>query len=247
MCSSDLGVGIVNAVDDLRASNPESNPALMKGLCESLVEHKYDLKALMREIMNSETYQRSSTVEEGNRGDRKYFSRYYPKRLMVEVIHDAIASVTAVPSEFNKVVFLGGDRNDTKFYPKGTKAIQLFDSSVESNFLKTFGRNQRRITCECERSDEPSVIQALHLNNGETLNTKLAQGGGIIDQWIEKHGDDDKKIIRSAFVRTLCREPSESEVEALARELSQNREERHVVLEDFLWSLMTSREFLFNY
>ena len=142
---------------------------------------------------------------------------------------------------------LGGDRNDTKFYPKGTKAIQLFDSSVESNFLKTFGRNQRRITCECERSDEPSVIQALHLNNGETLNTKLAQGGGIIDQWIEKHGDDDKKIIRSAFVRTLCREPSESEVEALARELSQNREERHVVLEDFLWSLMTSREFLFNY
>ena len=242
-----FGIGIVNAVDDLRASNPESNPALMSYLSQYLIEQEYDLRSLMRQIMNSETYQRSSVPLEGNQADRKHFSHYYPKRLMAEVIHDAIASVTSVPSEFNKIIFLGGDRNDTKFYPKGTKAIQLFDSSVESNFLKTFGRNQRRITCECERSDEPSIIQALHLSNGETLNNKLAEKGGIIDQWIEKFAQDDAGIIRQAYLRTLGRGPTPGEQQAILEELGRNREDRHATLEDLLWSLMTSREFLFNH
>ena len=242
-----FGIGIVNAVDDLRASNPESNPALMSYLSQYLIEQEYDLRSLMRQIMNSETYQRSSVPIEGNQADRKHFSHYYPKRLMAEVIHDAIASVTSVPSEFNKIIFLGGDRNDTKFYPKGTKAIQLFDSSVESNFLKTFGRNQRRITCECERSDEPSIIQALHLSNGETLNNKLAEKGGVIDQWIEKFAQDDAGIIRQAYLRTLGRGPTPGEQQAILEELGRNGEDRHATLEDLLWSLMTSREFLFNH
>ena len=166
---------------------------------------------------------------------------------MAEVIHDAIASVTSVPSDFNKIAFLGGDRNDTKFYPKGTKAIQLFDSSVESNFLKTFGRNQRRITCECERSDEPSIIQALHLSNGETLNNKLSEKGGIIDQWIEKYPMDNAGLVRAAYLRTLCRQPTPEEQQAIVQELERNADDRRVAVEDLLWSLMTSREFLFNY
>ncbi|MBM3966412.1 MAG: DUF1549 domain-containing protein, partial [Planctomycetes bacterium] len=111
-----FGVGIVNPVDDLRASNPPSNPALMDALCQSLTDEKYDLKRLMRRIMNSETYQRSSTPVEGNQSDRKYFSHYYPRRLMAEVIHDAIVSVTNIATEFNKVSFLGGDKRDTKNY-----------------------------------------------------------------------------------------------------------------------------------
>lgn len=242
-----FGIGIVNAVDDLRASNPESNPALMNYLTQYLVEQNYDLRALMRHLMNSETYQRSSIPRDGNQADRRFFSHYYPKRLMAEVIHDAIASVTAVPSEFNKIVFLGGDKNDTKFYPKGTKAIQLFDSSVESNFLKTFGRNQRRITCECERSDEPSIIQALHLSNGETLNNKLSEKGGIVDQLIERFPEDNLGLVRAAYLRTLCREPTDSESRGIASELEQTPEERRIAIEDLLWSLMTSREFLFNF
>jgi hypothetical protein len=242
-----FGIGIVNAVDDLRASNPESNPALMAYLSQYLIENRYDLKSLMRQIMNSETYQRSSNPRDGNQADRKHFSHYYPKRLMAEVIHDAIASVTAVPSEFNKIVFLGGDRNDTKFYPKGTKAIQLFDSSVESNFLKTFGRNQRRITCECERSDEPSIVQALHLANGETLNNKLAQEGGIVDQLLERFPQDNAALVRAAYLRTICREPTASQQQAIVQELERNSQDRHVAIEDLLWSLMSSREFLFNY
>ena len=242
-----FGIGIVNSVDDLRASNPESNPALMAYLSSYLVENRYDLRALMRQIMNSQTYQRSSIPREGNQADRKFFSHYYPKRLMAEVIHDAIATVTSVPSEFNKIAFLGGDRNDTKFYPKGTKAIQLYDSSVESNFLKTFGRNQRRITCECERSDEPSIIQALHLSNGETLNNKLAEKGGVVDQLMEQFPQDNPALVRAAYLRTLCRYPTSDEQQAIAAELDRNAQDRHTAIEDLLWSLMTSREFLFNY
>lgn len=248
-----FGIGIVNAVDDMRMSNPESNPNLMAFLSRFLIDHRYDLKALMREIMLSETYQRSSEPLDGNQADRKYFSHYYPKRLMAEVIHDAIVSVTNVPSEFNKVVFLGGDRNDTKFYPSGTRAIQLFDSSVESNFLKTFGRNQRRITCECERSDEPSIIQVLHLNNGETVNKKLSEKDGIVDQWMAKFKDDEAGLVRAAFIRTLCREPTAAELTAIVNELNiaktdaNNPATYREAIEDFVWSLMSSREFLFNY
>lgn len=243
-----MGVGIVNAVDDLRASNPASNPALMQGLSEHLIAHRYDLKELMRVILNSETYQRSSLTNESNQADKKYFSHYYPKRLMAEVIHDAIASVSTVPTSFDKVSFLGGDKRDTKFYKKGTRAIQLFDSSVDSNFLKTFGRNQRRITCECERSDEPSVIQVLNLSNGDTLNSKLAEKGGVVDQLLETHSQDLPALVNAAFIRCLARYPTDSERERLVKELADaSDEERRLVVEDLLWSLMTSREFLFNH
>ena len=242
-----FGVGIVNPVDDLRASNPPSNPALMDALCQSLVTEKYNLKGLMRRIMNSETYQRSSSSVEGNQADRKYFSHYYPRRLMAEVIHDAIVSVTNVPTEFNKVSFLGGDKRDTKFYPKGTRAIQLYDSSVDSNFLKTFGRNQRRITCECERSDEPSIIQVLNLSNGDTLNNKLTESGSVIDAWITRFGDDLPSLVRTAFLRALSRYPTDDELKKFVGELQSNEVERRIGLEDMLWSLMASKEFLFNH
>jgi hypothetical protein len=243
-----FGIGIVNPVDDLRASNPPSNPALMDHLCEELVASKYDLKQLMRSVMNSQTYQRSSVTTELNQADRKYFSHYYPRRLMAEVIHDAIADVTSVPTTFDKVAFLGGDKRATKFYSKGTKAIQLFDSSVDSDFLKTFGRNQRRITCECERSDEPSIIQVLNLNNGDTLNNKLAAPGSIVDQLLQAHPEEATQMIESAYVRCLARVPTEKETNSLKKELQDaTGDEKRIVVEDLLWSLMSSREFLFNH
>jgi hypothetical protein len=243
-----FGIGMVNAVDDLRASNPASNPALMNALCQHTVDHKFDLKELMRVILNSETYQRSSNTTELNKEDKKYFSHYYPRRLMAEVIHDAMVSVSTVPTTFNKVSFLGGDKRDTKFYGKGTRAIQLFDSSVDNNFLKTFGRNQRRITCECERSDEPSVTQVLNLNNGDTLNAKLAEKGSVVDQLLESHQEDYTAMVRIAYLRCLSRYPSEQESVALVKELTESTaDERRTVVEDLLWSLMTSREFLFNH
>lgn len=243
-----FGIGIVNPVDDMRASNPASNPALMDHLCQELVASKYDLKQLMRSILLSRTYQRSSVTTELNQADRKYFSHYYPRRLMAEVIHDAIVDVTAVPTTFDKVAFLGGDKRATKFYAKGTKAIQLFDSSVDSDFLKTFGRNQRRITCECERSDEPSIIQVLNLNNGDTLNNKLAATGSIVDQLLKAHSEDPDKLIEAAYVRCLSRLPTETEIKAFRDELqAATGDDKRIVVEDILWSLLSSREFLFNH
>ncbi|MFN6162816.1 MAG: DUF1553 domain-containing protein [Planctomycetota bacterium] len=242
-----FGIGLVNPVDDLRASNPASNPALMDYLCRYLIEQEYDLKTLMRHIMNSETYQRSSRPIPGNADETKYFTRYYPKRLMAEVIHDAIATVTGVPTEFTKVSFLGGDKRDTKFYPKGTRALQLFDSSVENSFLKTFGRNQRRITCECERSDEPSVIQVLNLSNGDTLNNKLVSSESIVERWLETYKEDPSGLVRAATLRTLSRFPTDAETARLIEELRAPDSDRRVVLEDLLWSLMSSKEFLFNH
>ena len=243
-----FGIGIVNAVDDLRASNPASNPALLDALCDHLIAKKFDLKELMRLILMSETYQRSSNTTELNKDDKKYFSHYYPRRLMAEVIHDAMASVSTVPTVFNKVSFLGGDKRDTKFYGKGTRAIQLFDSSVDNSFLKTFGRNQRRITCECERSDEPSVTQVLNLNNGDTLNAKLSEKGSVVDQLLEEHKSNFAEIVKVAFVRCLSRYPTSLESKELVEELTNaSEEDRRIVVEDLLWSLMTSREFLFNH
>jgi hypothetical protein len=167
---------------------------------------------------------------------------------MAEVIHDAIAEIAAVPSVFDKVAFLGGDKKATSFYAKGTKAIQLFDSSVDNSFLRTFGRNQRRITCECERSDEPSIIQVLNLNNGDTLNNKLAQKGSVVDRMIETHAGKDAELIESAYLACLARYPTDQEKTMLLKELSEATEsEKRVTVEDFYWSLMTSREFLFNH
>jgi hypothetical protein len=114
--------------------------------------------------------------------------------------------------------------------------------------LKTFGRNQRRITCECERSDEPSIVQVLNLNNGDTLNNKLAEKNSVVDQLLELFPMDSGGLVQSAYLRSLARAPTEAEQLLLTKELeSANEEERRIVVEDLLWSLMTSREFLFNH
>jgi hypothetical protein len=243
-----FGIGIVNSVDDLRASNPASNPALLDALCQSVHESHFDLKSLMRLIMNSETFQLSSETTPANQADKKYFSHYYPKRLMAEVLHDAVVQVSGPASTFDKTELPGADFKDTKFYPTGTRAVQLYDSAVVNPFLKTFGRNQRRITCECERSDEPSIIQVLHINNGHTLNDKLRDKESNVDKWMKQFSDDDEGLIRHAFLTALSRSPTEDELSGLIKELAAAEgNDRRIVVEDLLWSLMSAREFLFVY
>ena len=151
-----FGIGLVNPIDDLRVSNPATNQPLLDALAQFVSDHDYDLKALMRTILQSETYQRSSRSLPENQADQHFFSRYFPRRLSAEVLLDAIAQVSEVPTEFTQIGFDGADFQKTTDYPIGTRAIQLADSAVVSNFLKTFGRNERDITCECERSNTPS-------------------------------------------------------------------------------------------
>lgn len=243
-----MGQGLVEQVDDMRASNPASNEELLQSAADYLVDNNYDLKSLMRQILQSETYQRSSRPLPENEGDRRYYSRYFPKRLMAEVLLDAISQVTGVPSEFNKIAFPGADIRDTKFYPKGTRAIQLYDSAVQSYFLQTFGRNQRRITCECERSDEPSMVQVLHISNGNTINGKLQAKDNRLHELLEAHKEDPATLLDELFLSSLCRYPQEHEKTEMLKLIAETKAaERRMLIEDIAWGLISSREFIFNH
>jgi hypothetical protein len=242
-----FGIGIVNAVDDLRASNPATNEPLMEALCRFLVEQRYDLKALMRLILQSTTYQRSSDTAPENQADSRYFARFYPRRLTAEVLSDAISSATGIPDEYTELVQEDGSVQKTDAYPKGRRALQLADSSVKSYFLKTFGRNQRAITCECERSNQPSIVQALHLSNGNTLNGKISAKEGVLDQLLSGN-PTHTELIETAYLRCLGRVPKAAEKEAYFKILDSTPvRERRAAAEDLFWALLTSREFLFQH
>lgn len=245
-----FGPGLVEEVDDLRLSNPASNEELLVAASQHLIEHGFDLKSLMRTILQSHTYQRSSIPLEGNREEHRFYSRYYPKRLMAEVLLDAISQVTEVPTPFTHIGFPGGDRQETKEYPLGTRAIQLHDSAIESYFLKTFGRNSRAITCECERSDEPSMVQVLHVANGDTINGKLKAKENRVSKLLAA-GHSDAELTEEIFLHCLSRFPIDEEKSRVVELLSQvedgDADEKRLVVEDVFWSLLSTREFLFNH
>ena len=242
-----FGVGLVEQVDDMRASNPASNEELLAATAKYLVDEKYNLKSLVRTILQSEAYQRSSQTLPENAGDSRHYSRYFPRRLLAEVLLDGVSQVTDVPTEFNKIVYPGADIKPTDAYAMGTRAIQLHDSAVESYFLQTFGRNQRRITCECERSDEPSMVQVLHISNGKTVNDKLAVPENRLARWLTEK-KSDRELIEEVFLTSLARLPQQHELdEILAVLAAASAEERRIVLEDIVWGIVSSREFLFNH
>jgi hypothetical protein len=229
-----MTVGLVEKVDDLRLTNPASNEKLLNALAGYLADNKYDLKALMRLILQSEAYQRSSAPLPENRGDGRMYSRYYPERLFAEVLLDAYSQVTGAPTQF-------------KDYPLGLRAMQLPDSNVDSYFLAAFGRPERIATCECERTVDPSMAQALHIANGDTVNKKLAKQGSRVEELI-KAGRSDEEIVEEAFLWSVARKPTDEERGKLVALLKEAKaEEKRQAIEDLFWSLMSSNEFLFNH
>ncbi len=244
-----MGVGLVESVDDLRVSNPASSERLLSELSQFTIQNGYDLKALMRLILQSQTYQRSAESVPYNVDDQRFYCRYYPRRLMAEVLHDAIVTVTGVPTKFTEIEFPGADRTATKEYPEGTSSLELHDSAVANYFLKTFGRHQRRITCDCERSDQPTVIQVLHLNNGSTINDKLSDPRSVVTRWIDSQIPVEE-VVDEAYLAALSRPPSAEERRVLLALIADGDKAavtRRETLEDVLWSLMTSPEFLFTH
>jgi hypothetical protein len=242
-----FSVGLVEPVDDLRLSNPASNEELLAAASKYLADHDYDLKALMRVILQSAAYQRSGIPHEASRDDARNFAQYYPRRLMAEVALDAISQVTAAPTEFKQIEYPGADFADTNFYAKGTRALQLYDSAVVSQFLRTFGRHQRVITCQCERSNEPSLVQALHIANGDTIMGKLAAKDGKVESLING-GLSNYRIIEELYLSALSRYPTDRELAALLAEINDApQDQRRAVVEDAFWAVLSSREFLFNH
>ena len=241
-----FGSGLVTAVDDLRMTNPASNERLLSEAATHLVKNRFDLKALMRAILQSETYQRSSIALAENKTDSRFYSHYYPKRLSAEVMLDAVSQVTAVPTNFSSDK-RNANRAKGDSYPMGYRALQLPDSHTASYFLDTFGRPDRVQTCDCERTNEPSMAQALHIANGDTLNEKLKQKGNRVDQLLAS-GKSPGQIIEEAYLWSVSRLPTEKESTAMTALLkSGNPEEKRQTLEDIFWSLMSARDFVFNH
>jgi len=219
----------------------------MKAAAKFLVDHKYDVKSLMREILQSAAYQQSCLPIGASRDDTRNYSHYYPRRLMAEVALDAISQVTAVPSEFTQIEYPGADLDNTAFYPKGTRALQLYDSAVVSRFLRTFGRNQRVITCQCERSNEPSLVQALHVSNGDTIVKKLEAKDGKIDS-LMKSNLPNYRIVEDLYLSALSRYPTDKQLASLLATMNTaSAADRRAILEDTYWAVISSREFLFNH
>ncbi len=240
-----FGVGLVEAVDDIRETNPASNEALFSASAKWLRDNRYDLRAMMREILQSETYQRSSVPLRGNKDDSRFYSRYYPKRLMAEVLHDAVAQVTQVPTMFKtKNPYDNGDKGDQ--FPAGWRAVQLPDVNTDSYFTRVFGRPLREQTCECERTEEPNVTQALHIANGDTLNAKLRNAAGVAAKVIASN-KPVSQWLDDVYLAALGRKATPGEVQSVESALAGAKEEKRLVVEDVLWALMSSREFIFNH
>jgi hypothetical protein len=209
------------------------------------------VKTLIRTIMNSAAYQRSAKPLPGNKSDDRFYSHYFVRRLKAEVVLDAYAYVTGVPTVFNKVnLGPSGGVADTGSYPPGTRALQLPDTLVVSEFLDAFGRPDRMQSCSCERQQEATVSQALHLSNGKTLNDRLRAKESVLAKWAqEKIGNEE--VIQRVFLLALCRAPSAKELQKLTKIMQQADQDpkttRQEVLEDLFWAVLTSREFLFNH
>jgi hypothetical protein len=237
------GRGLVNPPDDLRSTNPASNEELLAAVSKDFVDHGYDVKYLIRTIMNSGTYQLSAESNATNQNDDIFYSKYIVRRLPAEVILDVLSEVTGVPS-----VFPG--------YPAGTRAMQLPDSKVPSPFLNTFGRPLRDVCDSSERTSDPTVGQALSIINGDTLNKKLSAPEGTL-ALLQKIALSNARIVEHLYLSAYTRYPTEQEEQELVTALNKasavkgtpamQQEAQREALQDMLWAMLTSKEFMFNH
>ena len=226
-----FGVGIVDPVDDIRVSNPPSNPALLNTLGEKLSEYKYDIKPLIRDICTSNTYQLATRRNESNMLDERHFSHGRIRRMRAEVLLDCLNQVTETTVEFRGL-------------PTGSRAVQIADGATPNYFLSTFGRASRATACSCEVKTSPTLSQALHLLNGESTTGKIAEGG-VIDRLLTENSDH-MTVVTALYERCLSRQPTAEESAAIHERLKSSIDVK-ASLSDLFWALLNSNEFVFNH
>ncbi|MFN0165673.1 MAG: DUF1553 domain-containing protein [Bryobacteraceae bacterium] len=229
-----LGRGVVEPVDDFRVSNPPSNPALLDALAGHLARERYDLRALMRAILNSQTYQLSSAPLPGNQADTMNYARYYPKRQMAEVLFDTMGQATEA-------------RQKIPGAPPGDRAMAVAVGSP-NYFLTAFGKVGQRDQI-CERNHEPDVAQAMHLINGDLMQNLTTARNNIVDRVLANEMWDDRRRLSEIYQAALTRTPTAPELEASQTLLSEsaNAETRKKVYQDILWAILNSKEFAHIY
>lgn len=229
-----FGRGLVDPEDDMRVTNPASNPQLLNALAQDFIASKFDLKHLIRTICTSSTYQLAAEPNDWNRDDKQNFSRYYPKRLNAEVLLDAINQVTGTTTGF------GGA-------PSGTRAVELPDSGFTSYFLTVFGRPEASSACECERSSEANLAQSLHLLNSSEIQGKLTDGGGRAAKLAADKERDHQAKIRELYLLSFSREPLPDETAIAMAHIEKCGDDTKRAYEDIVWALINTKEFLFNH
>jgi hypothetical protein len=228
-----FGRGLVEPLDDMRATNPATNEPLLNALAKHLLDLKFDVKAFTRTLLASRLYQLGSQAHPSAVGDEQNFSHAQPRAIPAEVLLDAICQATGVPEKFNG-------------WPEGYRAIQVWDNRMPSYFFRIFGRPVRASVCECERSNEPSIAQALHLMNSEEIMSKIHSRDGTARQ-LARSAKTPREIIDELYLGTLSRYPNDRERGRMLRVVADAGEDRQGAVEDILWALVNSRSFVYNH
>jgi hypothetical protein len=226
--------GIIEPVDDIRSTNPPINPALLEALTKDFVEHRFDARHLMRRIVTSATYQRSSIPNDSNRHDEQNFSHAIPRRIAAEALLDSLVQATGVPEN------IGGA-------PAGFRAAQLPDGNVDSSFLKLFGKPQRMDACECERDNSSNMLQALHFINGNSILGRVQNANARPAQLLKQPKIADKDVVTELYLWSLARHPAEPELQVGLDFLKGYGERRLDAAQDLMWALLNSRDFLMSH
>lgn len=224
--------GIVQEIDDLRETNPPSNPELLNALAQEFIDHKFDVKHVIRLIVSSRTYQLSSESTVQNASDQQNFARYYARRFPAEVLLDAVDQATGVKSTFGNM-------------SADSRAVDLPHENFGSYFLEAFDRPKRTTACECERSTSATLSQVLLLANSDEVENKLADGRGRIQKMLDAKLSSPA-MIEELYLASLSRFPTPPEIIAMESHIATSPDMRRG-MEDVLWSLLNSREFLFNH
>ena len=222
--------GIIDPVDDLRTTNPPINPQLLEALTQDFVTHGFDVRHIMRQIVHSQAYQRTSVANQTNEHDNLNFSRSIPRRIAAEALLDSLVQATGVPETFSGA-------------PAGFTAAQLPDANVQSEFLNLFGKPRRMEACECERDDGANMLQALHFINGKSILNRVTAANGRANQLAAKKLTEEE-LVDQLYLWSLARHATTAEIDLGKRFFSSYEGKRNEACQDMMWVLLNSRDFM---